>query len=282
MKKIYFMFISVIICAFLFAACGKTDILEWDTEKSDSVHTTDVDFSDNQGQPVPFQVGAIVNTRGSSKETHNLFAIVRSKEELDRAASERYYQYWTDMGGPYNVYYLMENTEKYDEDFFAENALVLYLFESSYSGGRIDITQLQRQDDGLTIITDFHGGSLPAVSYWTVVIEAAQTDVYGITSLKTKNECDCPYFSFDLILVSLTPEATVAAYNAGKAYTPADFPEFNFSRVDNLFTMEPTGPFFKRILFLYLAEPGKENVLTAVELIGRRPDVSFAGPDYYF
>jgi hypothetical protein len=124
-------------------------------------------------------------------------------------------------------------------------------------------------------------GPLTAIGYWTVVIEVAQADVNDITALETRNECNCPRFSFDLILVVLTPEATLAVYNKGKVYTPADFPEFKFSGVDNLFTMKPTNPDFCRILFLYLAEPSEKNVLTAVDLIGRRPDVKVAEPDYY-
>jgi len=295
------MLISVLIFGFLFAACEQTTVSELDLERIGSDILTPVDNNNpedegnekkptivvppetNPGnkevQSIPFQVGAISNSM-SSRNNHNLFTIVRSKEELDLAASERYHQYWTGTGGPYNVDYLAEITEKYDEDFFIENALVLYLFVAGNSGGKIDITRMQRQDNELTIITDFHMGALTAISYWTVVIEVAQTDVYGITVLESKNECDCSRFSFDLILVVLTHEATVAAYHANKTYTPADFPEFNFSKVENLFTMMPTGPQFKRLLFLYLSEPSKENVLRSIELIGQRPDVESAEPNY--
>jgi hypothetical protein len=78
-----------------------------------------------------------------------------------------------------------------------------------------------------------------------------------------------------MIYFILTPEATIAAYNAGKTFTPADFPELNLSAVENLFTMAPNGPDFKRILFLHLAEPVAQNnkdLLAAIELIGQRPD----------
>jgi len=285
MKKTRFIFISVIICAFLSAACEQTDILKSDTNKNTPVSTISDGSSKEESeiQSIPFQEGA-KNCTGGDRNIHDIFTIVRSKEELDYTASQRYYQYWTDAGGPnnpFNVYYLSDDTEQYDDDFFAENALILYLFTSPNRGGKIDITRVQRQGDELTIITDFHRGSLAALGYWTVVIEVAQTDVNGINVLKTRNECNCPRFSFDKILVVLTPKATLAAYNAGKNYTPADFPEFKFSYVDNLFTMKPTNPDFCRILFLYLAEPSEKNVLTAVELIGRRPDVKAAEPDYY-
>jgi hypothetical protein len=272
MKKTYF--ISFIICALLSAACEQTDNLNLDTK---SINTLPI-------QSISFQEGA-KDCTGGYRKIHDIFTIVRSRAELNNVVSQRYYQYTTDASGPnnpINVYYLGDDTEQYDDVFFAENALVLYLFTSPNRGGKIDITRVQRQGDELTIIKDFHGGSLTALGYWTVVIEVAQADVDGITALKTKNECNCPRFSFDMILVVLTPEATVAAYNAGKAYTPADFPEFEFSYVDNLFTTKPTSPDFCRILFLYLAEPSDKNVLTAVDLIGRRPDVKVAEPDYYF
>jgi len=88
-------------------------------------------------------------------------------------------------------------------------------------------------------------------------------------------------FAYDLILVVLTYEATFAAFRANKMYAPADFPEFNFSRVENFFTMRPTGPYFRRLLFLHLAEPSKENVLLAIRLVEQRADVESANPNYY-
>jgi len=150
---------------------------------------------------IPFAVSGISNTMGST-ENHELFTIVYSKEELDKAASQRYFQYWTDKGGPYNVYYLKGLTDKYNDDFFTENALVLYLFGAGNSGGKLSINQLTRNKDELTIVTNFHEGDLTAISYWTVVLDVTKADIDGITGLKSRNECNCQYFAHNLILAS--------------------------------------------------------------------------------
>jgi len=290
MKKMNFTSISVIISVLLFASCDFTE--KKDLVISDLVESA---ANNNQGehedngkkspvavpsegvQDIPFKISAIVNSMGSRK-SHNLFTIVRSKEELNQAASERFFQIWTDTGGLYNVYYLADLTEKYDDEYFTDNALILYLFEAAYTGGRFEINKIQREGSKLTAITDFHMGMAAAISYWTIVLEAAQSAVYGVTALENVNECICPPPPVRMISVVLTYEATVAAYHADKTYTPADFPEYNFSTVENLFTMKPTGPHFKRILFLYLAEPvdsNDENFLRAVELIRQRNDIEF-------
>ena len=218
MKNIYLVLISVIIFAFLIITCEQTVASELDSQRAGSGISTPIGiFNDNEEdegnekkpsvvvppeinpgnkkvQSIPFKVGAINNSL-ISRNNHNLFTIVHSKEELDLVASERCYQYWTGTGELNNVYYLAEITEKYDDDFFAENALVLYLFGAVNSGGTIDIIRIQRHGNELTIITDFHMGMLTAISYWTVVIEVAQADVYGITALESKDECNCPPFS---------------------------------------------------------------------------------------
>ena len=209
MQRKWFTVLAVLLFAGLFMTACPVDgngNSEWDTEEIGSGTSTAVipnkDNNNNQGkdegngkeppvvvppkedefQSIPFQVSAALNHM-SSTNGHELLTIVRSKEELNRAAETRYHQYWTDTGGPYNVYYLAEATQKYDEAFFTENALVLYLFGASSGGGAIDITQIQRQDSTLTLITDFHMGMMAVISYWTVVIEVAQADVYGVTTL---------------------------------------------------------------------------------------------------
>jgi hypothetical protein len=37
---------------------------------------------------------------------------------------------------------------------------------------------------------------------------------------------------------------------------------------------------FRRILLIRLAEPGKENVLRAIEMLQQRSDIRYAGPNY--
>ena len=173
MKNVFFS-ICVTLCVFMVTSCEKADILEIDPVKASSNITS-----------ISFQVGAKDNSP-ISRLNHELFTIVCSKEELDKFASERFYQYWTNDGGPYNVYYLKDLTEKYNEDFFNKNALILYLFGDGNTGGKFDITKIERNENILTIFSDFHSGDMTAISYWTVVIKVSKTDVNEITTLEIK------------------------------------------------------------------------------------------------
>jgi len=216
MKKIYFILISILICTFIFISC-KNDFSELNSEMVVSEITTSDDFSndDDQGedkgngkkspiidQPkddpeikdykyidmeikhIPFQIGAI-NTSMSSRQNHNTFTIVRSKEELNDITSGRYYQYWAGEGGPFNVFYLKDLTEKYDSDYFVNNALILYLFTSGSGGVEINVTDVQKHGSKLTIITDITWGMLTVITYSTVVLEVEKADIFGVTALFT-------------------------------------------------------------------------------------------------
>jgi len=220
---------------------------------------------------IPFTVSAAENHM-SSTTGHKLLRIVRSVDELNSVASTRYHQYWTSDGGPFNVYYLAELTQQYDANYFKENALVLYLFGAGNAGGVFDIKQMERKGKELTMSFEFVQGAATAISYWTIVVEVSKSDVQGVTTLKTNH---LPFtgetFTDDLIIIVLTEQ--VSKENWNREYTPADFPEFNFSLIENLLSPFPWQTGHKRILFLHLAEPSHTNVLLAVELIRQRPDV---------
>ena len=114
-------------------------------------------------------------------------------------------------------------------------------------------------------------------------------------------------FSDNTVLVVLTNEASLS----GKVYTVSDFPEVACSSVVNLtetstslaqakkegkdaasvcsvdssaesfsYLYDVDLSNFNAILRLDLSEPGKKNVLTAVDLLEKRTDVKYAGPDY--
>jgi len=113
-------------------------------------------------------------------------------------------------------------------------------------------------------------------------------------------------FADDRVVIVLNKEASMNF----KTYTPEDFPEGLFSRVDDstALTMqlvrkqleaEKTGDWselelhienamlvdvenFRRILDLVLMEKSKENVLAAIRILEKREDVLYAGPDYFF
>lgn len=256
-------------------------ILEAPLSQSFKVYAKFISAEQNETDShITYEVATADNSM-SGRENHELLTIVRSTKELAKAASTRYYQYWTGTGGPNNAYYLAELTSKYDDDYFAKNSLILYLFGASNAGGKIEITDLQKQGDKLTIHTDFHMGMACAISYWTVAIEVPKADVANISKIEVKNECICPVPPIKMLYIILTPEATVAAYQANKTYTPEDFPEYSFSRVENLFTMLPNNPDFKRILYAYLTEPIEQNdqgLLNAIELLNQRADIYIAGP----
>lgn len=154
-----------------------------------------VDQSDQANvQSVPFIVAATQNSM-SSRENHTLLTIIRSSEELNTATATRYYEYYTDEPQPHYDYYLANLTEKYDDAFFVENALVLYLFEAANTGGTVDIIGLERQGNTLTITKDFHMGMATAISYWTVILEVAKADIVGISKIENKDMCECPILS---------------------------------------------------------------------------------------
>ena len=222
MKKMYFVLFFVVGCAFLFFSCDvtgnldstvpdlvdiaknndqgednddqggkpKPPIVKPPVEDEETPPVIDQPKDDMEIQSISFQVGAISNSMGSRKN-HELFKIIRTRDELDYVASERYYQYWTDAGGPFNVYYLENLTEKYDETFFLQNALILNLFVDGNTGGMFDVIQMQRQGNELTILNHWHSGMMTAISYWTVIIEVTQTDVSGIIALKNEYKCVC-------------------------------------------------------------------------------------------
>ena len=125
------------------------------------------------------------------------------------------------------------------------------------------------------------------------------TEIYGTVSLEDK-------FADDRVVIVLNKEASLNF----KTYTPEDFPEGLFRRVDDstALTMElvrkqlkaeETEDWselklhienamlvdvenFRRILDLSLTNPSKENVIAAIKLLAARDDVIYAGPDFFF
>jgi len=161
MKKMYFMIISIIVFVFLFVTCDKTDVFEPDTKMTGSEIVDSV--NENELQSIRFQVGVINNTMGSGDS--NLLTIIRSKEEL-------------------NIDNFNKNfTENYDNEYFTENALVLYLFGAGNTGGKLDVTNMHINGNELTIFINFDMGDATAISQWTVVLEVSQADVYGVTDI---------------------------------------------------------------------------------------------------
>jgi len=84
-------------------------------------------------------------------------------------------------------------------------------------------------------------------------------------------------FSYETIIVQLTVEASDAATLSGRVFTPADFlPEVTLSEVRVLDGGVPTPLGLSIFLSLVLENPGRNNVLQAVDALNRRSDVYHA------
>jgi hypothetical protein len=167
-----------------------------------------------------------------------------------------------------------------NRDFSSEYALLVLFFTTSNQGNWMRVRHIYIKDGVLTLVYDFHDGMLTAIGSAGVALKIAQSDLEGVERIERERRCNCPPSKTEMIYAILTSEATYEAYNEGKLHTPEDFPEWNFSGVENLFTMRPNSPSFRRILYLHLETPvfhNELNFLNAVRLIGQRADIYYAG-----
>jgi len=74
-------------------------------------------------------------------------------------------------------------------------------------------------------------------------------------------------FSYDFVTVLLTESASTV----DKEWTPADFPEFAFSRIDNHGMIGS-----QRYMSFYLVKPSRDNVLKAIYQLNKRTEVFIA------
>ena len=81
-------------------------------------------------------------------------------------------------------------------------------------------------------------------------------------------------FSYERISVTLTQDASVLAIKNNHTFSINDFQEIDLIRVDKAF-IHPLENWI--YLFLWLKNPGRENVLEAITIIGARSDVEKAG-----
>lgn len=78
-------------------------------------------------------------------------------------------------------------------------------------------------------------------------------------------------FTYDRVQVVLTEEAS----NLDNEWTPVDFPEFSFSRIENLGKIKS-----QSILIFYLTEPSRNNVLRAIYQLRKRAEIHTAEPSW--
>ena len=140
-----------------------------------------------EGSKVKYNVGYRGNHNADS-ENHSLNRIVYSIEELDPICDERYYTIYYGDGSEEKVYYLKEATEKYNEAYFSDKALVLYLFANGHGANSMRIKALHKENETLfiSIHDTLRGNAAGAITYWTFILEVKKSDVIGITNIKTK------------------------------------------------------------------------------------------------
>jgi len=85
-------------------------------------------------------------------------------------------------------------------------------------------------------------------------------------------------FSYDMVLVTLTVSATDAAKISEHVFTPADFPVVRLSEVRVLWEGRPGR---RTMLTLILAEPSRDNVLTAIYRLRKSPEIFSANVNGY-
>ena len=100
------------------------------------------------------------------------------------------------------------------------------------------------------------------------------------TSLKTYGLADFTGYNFKT-LTNLTSASTLMAYAKikGEAYVTSTSIESDALKVAGFRDVDLKE--FNQILCLELEVPGKQNVLNAIKVLEKHPDVKYAGPDYY-
>jgi len=77
-------------------------------------------------------------------------------------------------------------------------------------------------------------------------------------------------FTYDRVIVMLTVEASAL----GKTWAPLDFPEFAFSKIEQIGISTP------KVFAFHLEEHSRNNVLRAIYLLRTRSEVYSAGPNW--
>jgi len=196
--------------------------------------------------------------------------IVKSVEQLDQIRNSRYQVWWNSEMEEVNHFYLKELTEIYNDDFFKNNSLIIILFSTANSGGQLYVDRIIREEKQLKIYYDFLDGPLTAICSFVLIIEVKAEDVKDIVEFSFHLIEVLPVFCPELIIAVLTKEASLKAFNNNHMFDTSDFPEFEFSQVDNLFYQNAN---FTRILFLYFANPTYDLARHAVEILSLREDL---------
>jgi uncharacterized repeat protein (TIGR02543 family) len=172
------------------------------------------------------------------------------------------------------------DTARYLEDGFFEENAVIPLF-ISYPNPLIsnEIVSVVK-DGGNLIITKNSYLALPDVpgGVRCIFIEVKKSDIRGVTSVTVENtkvydvppqHDPDPDFHDGNLLVMVA---------AGHVWTIDDFAELDLINAEQIAEFSASD---RVVLLLHLTNPGKDNVLAAIELLNQRGDVIYAQPNHF-
>ena len=286
MKKMYFMVISIFVCALIFFACEQTDFSELDSEGTGSNNTTPVVSSneDDQEEDKVIDCSSIIYLNRDWKKNENSIPFHLPSGQPNRGFLERF-EFSDDKGiyqnegeklkvhkncntcnSPFwvinsrdeliTVAEYPKGFNEYEDSYFLENILILW--KITHCSGSIAnwIDSLDVNGNTLTINTlRFYPGMGTAdMQYRICEIQVKKEDIAGIENVEmvTKNICNVPEYIVVTILDNyLTKELTLN-----------DFGWDNFAEIqyDHLLFSGKM-----RMIRLELEKPGTKHARAAIE-----------------
>ena len=139
--------------------------------------------ADSGGTQIWFEVnknGRIDTDTSTGDHSERIITeLIRSSEELQQLCDEQ------------KVFVYQKGEEGYDEDFFAEKALILYAFSGGTPLTNFQIDAVNVQDETLiiNIIQSLPGvGGITVEVYWAFLIEVQQEDVIDVTDIQVETK----------------------------------------------------------------------------------------------
>ena len=197
MKKMYCIFISVIVCTFLFLSCGQSKLRESETEseikfefesetEDVSIIYTDPGWNKNENS-IPFHLPNGQPNRGFP-DRYEYF-----ESENGLYPNYKVSSFWVitsvdkfDIDFPYSQYYLEKLCNEYKEEYFSENVLILWSITEPSGSIQNFIDSLDVNGDTLTINTlRFYPSMQTAdMQYRLCEIQVKKADIAGVTNFE--------------------------------------------------------------------------------------------------
>jgi hypothetical protein len=128
------------------------------------------------GKKIDFTIGYNYKNLGRGNDG---FAACVFAEELKSIAKT--YDEWLSLRNPDAT---TELDEKYNEQFFNDNALIIYAFTRNTGGGQTEITKVSKTGDKITVYATHKSGDLTVMTESLVIIEVKKADIVGINKLR--------------------------------------------------------------------------------------------------